>query len=334
MSCLVYGANGYSGSLIARLAVTRGERPILAGRSAAPVRALAEELGLPYRVGPCNVAMLEDVGVLVNCAGPFAETARPAVAACLAAGAHYLDITGELDVFDWMFTQDAAARSAGVAMITGAGFDVVPTDCLAALLASSLPGAVSLELAFSAPGGLSRGTARTAVAEMGGGALRRVEGRLVPTRFGSPSREVPFPSGVLPVGATRWGDLVTAYHSTGIENITVYMPLPPGAFLAPIFRFGPLRRLARSLIRPGGPSADVRTSSGCEVWAEVRDAAGGSASATLTGPNAYALTADAAVTAAQRILAGNVSPGVHTPSSALGAEFVLSLDGVELKQLS
>ncbi|WP_433209416.1 saccharopine dehydrogenase family protein [Dactylosporangium sp. CS-047395] len=328
MGCLVYGANGYSGSLLARLAVTRGERPILAGRSAGTVRALAEELGLPYRIGAPSLELLEDVRAVVNCAGPFAETAAPMVAACLRAGVHYLDITGELDVFDWMFNQDTAAKQAGVAMITGAGFDVVPTDCLAALLAAELPGAVALELAFAAPGGLSRGTARTALAEMGAGAARRIGGELVATRFGTPSRSVPFPSGVRRVGATRWGDLVTAYRSTGIPDITVYMPLPPGSGLAPLFRFGPLRRAARALVRRGGPSDAVRAAQGCEVWAEVRDAAGNVRTATLTGPNAYALTADASLRAVQRVLAGEVAPGVHTPSSALGAGFVRTLDGV------
>ncbi|MGI5236943.1 hypothetical protein [Dactylosporangium sp. CA-139066] len=274
MSCIVYGANGYSGSLLARLAVSRGERPILAGRSAGPVCALATELGLPYRIGPPSPELLDGAEVLLNCAGPFAETAPAAVAACLAAGVHYLDITGELDVFERMFGHDAAARAAGVAMITGAGFDVVPTDCLAALLAAELPGAVALELAFSAPGGLSRGTARTAFGEMGAGAARRVGGALVPTRYGSPSRVVPFPSGPRRVGATRWGDLVTAYRSTGIADITVYMPLPPGAALAPAFRFGPLRRAAQALVRRGGPSAARREGTGCEAWAEVRDASG------------------------------------------------------------
>ncbi|MER7279771.1 saccharopine dehydrogenase NADP-binding domain-containing protein [Dactylosporangium sp. NPDC000244] len=330
MGCLVYGANGYSGTLLARLAVARGERPVLAGRSQAPVRALAEELGLPWRAGPPSRELLEGVDAVVNCAGPFAATARPMVAACLAAGVHYLDITGELDVFAWMFAQDEAARAAGVAMITGAGFDVVPTDCLAALLAAELPGAVALELAFSAPGGLSRGTARTALAEMGSGALRRAGGELVATRFGRPSRSVPFPSGPRRVGATRWGDLVTAWHSTGIPDITVYMPLPPGAVLAPLFAFPPLRRAAQALVRPGGPAASVRESSGCEAWAEVRDAAGATRAATLTGPNAYALTADASLRAVQRVMAGEVVPGVHTPSSALGAGFVRTLDGVSV----
>jgi saccharopine dehydrogenase (NAD+, L-lysine-forming) len=325
---VVYGANGYSGALLARLAVARGERPILAGRSEAPVRALAEELGLPYRVGLPAPHLLDGADAVVNCAGPFAATAEPLVTACLTAGAHYLDITGELDVFTWMFAQDGAARAAGVAMVTGAGFDVVPTDCLAALLAAEVPGAVALELAFSAPGGLSRGTARTALGEMGSGAVRRIGGKLVPTRYGDPTRMVPFPSGVRRVGATRWGDLVTAYHSTGIPDITVYMPLPPGTALAPLFRFGPLRRAARALIRAGGPSADVRSTSGCEAWAEVRDAAGTTRAATLSGPNAYALTADASLRALQRVRAGEVPPGVHTPSMALGGGFVRTLDGV------
>ncbi|MFG2044745.1 saccharopine dehydrogenase family protein [Dactylosporangium sp. NPDC048998] len=329
---MVYGANGYSGSLLARLAVIRGERPVLAGRSAAPVAALAAELGLPHRVGPLTPGLLEGVDAVVNCAGPFAETAGPAVAACLAAGAHYLDITGELDVFEDMFGHDGAARAAGVTMITGAGFDVVPTDCLAALLAAELPGAVALEIAFHAPGGMSRGTARTAFAEMGAGAARRIGGELVPTRYGTPSRTVPFPSGPRRVGATRWGDLVTAYRSTGIPDITVSMPLPPGAALvsgcAKALRLGPLRRLARALVRRGGPSAARRAGTGCEAWAEVRDAFGATRSATLSGPNAYALTADASLRALQRVRAGEVPPGVHTPSAAFGADFVRTLDGV------
>jgi short subunit dehydrogenase-like uncharacterized protein len=327
---MVYGANGYSGTLLARLAAERGERPVLAGRSASSVAPLAESLGLEYRVGDPGSVSLAGIDTVANCAGPFSSTAAPLVGACLSAGTGYLDITGELDVFDWMFTQDAAARDAGVAMITGAGFDVVPTDCLAALLAAALPGAVSLELAFHAPGGLSRGTARTALGEMASGAQRRVAGVLVPTGYGNPSREVPFPSGARRVGATRWGDLVTAHRSTGIADITVYMPLPPGAVLAKTLRFGPLRRLARALVRAGGPSSARRSSSGCEVWAEVRDAAGNTRSATLTGPNAYSLTADATLRAVQHIRAGDVLPGVHTPSAALGAAFVTELDGVEL----
>ncbi|GAA2577751.1 saccharopine dehydrogenase NADP-binding domain-containing protein [Dactylosporangium fulvum] len=329
---MVYGANGYSGRLLARLAVDRGERPVLAGRSRSSVAPLAAELGLSYRIGDPATVPLDGVDTVANCAGPFAATAAPLVACCLSEGKHYLDITGELDVFDRMFAQDAAARAAGVVMITGAGFDVVPTDCLAAVLAAAVPDAVALELAFHAPGGLSRGTARTALSEAAAGGLRRVDGVLVPTRFGTPSREVPFPSGPRTVGATRWGDLVTAYRSTGIPNITVYTHLPrnAGSPLVKVLGFGPLRALAQALVRRGGPSAQRRSATGCEVWAEVRDAAGNTRSATLTGPNAYALTADATLRAVREVRAGTVPAGVHTPSQALGADFVRRLSGVEV----
>jgi saccharopine dehydrogenase (NAD+, L-lysine-forming) len=326
---MVYGANGYSGSLLARLAAARGERPLLAGRSSA-VAALAAQLDLPHRSFPLTAPDLSGVTAVVNCAGPFAATARPLVQACLTAGAHYLDITGELDVFDWMFAQSARAEAAGVVLLTGAGFDVVPTDCLAATLVAAMPGAVRLELAFDAPGGLSRGTARTSLAEAASGGRRRVDGRLVETPFGTPSRTVPFPSGERTVGATRWGDLVTAYHSTGVRNITVYMRLPrnAGSPLVQLLRFGPLRALARALIPAGGPSTSTRAGTGCEVWGEVTSASGATLTATLTGPNAYALTADASLRAVQAVLAGGIPPGTHTPSTALGAGFAATLDGV------
>src|SRR4051812_30480215 len=117
---MVYGANGYSGTLLARLAAERGERPVLAGRSASSVAPLAKSLGLEHRTGDPGSISLDGIDTVANCAGPFAATAAPLVGACLSAGTAYLDITGELDVLDWMLTQDARARAAGVAMITGA----------------------------------------------------------------------------------------------------------------------------------------------------------------------------------------------------------------------
>src|SRR5439155_25076639 len=114
-----------------------------------------------------------------------------------------------------IYTQDEAARGSGVVLLPGAGFDVVPTDCIAASLAAALPGATHLELAFLVAGGMSRGTARTSLEGMAAGGRRRVDGVLVPTPHGEPSRVVPFPaSGSVEVGAIRWGDLASAYRST------------------------------------------------------------------------------------------------------------------------
>jgi len=337
---LLYGANGYTGRLVAHRAVARGERPILAGRSAGPVAALADELGLEHRVVELRGvrAALDDVTAVVHCAGPFTVTSAPMVAACLATGTHYLDVTGELEVYSAIFDRHDEAVAAGVVLLPGAGFDVVPTDCLAAQLHAELPGAVALELAFRAPGGTSPGTARTALSMLAAGGFRRVGGRLVPTPFGTPTRVVPFPSGPRRVGAVTWGDLVSGYRSTGIGDITVYTRVPRRgrfrlAVVRHLLRYGVVRALAGTAIRRrvAGPSDEVRAATTVEVWGSVRDADGETREATLTGPNAYDLTADAAVQAVQVLLRGGVPPGAHTPSSALGARFVDSLDGVSVR---
>jgi saccharopine dehydrogenase (NAD+, L-lysine-forming) len=347
---MIYGATGYTGRLAAQLAVRRGDRPVLSGRNAEAVAALATELGLPHRAVSLDDAAglrsaLGDVAAVAHCAGPFDRTSEPMVRACLDTGTHYLDITGEIEVFEAVFTRDAEARAAGVVLLPGAGFDVVPTDCLASRLYAALPSATTLELAFLAGGGMSPGTTKSALRGLAGGNLRRVDGRLVPTPLGQPRRMVPFPSGDREVGAIRWGDLSTAHRSTGIGTITVYtrVPRPRGfgeAVLRGLTRFGPTRALADRMVTRGvsGPDDGRRARSGSEVWGEVRDPAGESRQATLTGPNGYDLTADALLRAVSYVMAGRgpagpIEPGAHTPSTALGADFVRELDGVTLGEV-
>jgi short subunit dehydrogenase-like uncharacterized protein len=341
---MLYGANGYTGRLVARLAVARGERPVLAGRRAEPLAALAGELGLAHRVldlndPPALRAGLAGIDAVAHCAGPFRHTAAPMVDACLATRTHYLDVTGELEVYEAVFTRHPEAAAAGVVLMPGAGFDVVPTDCLAARLAAELPGARALELAFRSTGGVSPGTAATALSAAPVGGWRRVGGVLRPTPLGEPSRLVPFPSGERRVGAIPWGDLVTAYRSTGIPDITTYAALrPPPRVVQHLLGYAPVRALAARVVarRVTGPSALARASSGVEVWAEVRDAAGEVRSATLVGPNAYDITADALVRAVSHVRAGSgpagrIAPGAHTPATALGAAFLDELDGVVVR---
>jgi short subunit dehydrogenase-like uncharacterized protein len=345
---MIYGANGYTGELVARLAAARGERPVLAGRSAAAVGALADELGLQRAVVDLSDAAalrsaLHDVTVVAHCAGPFVRTAGAMLDACLATGTSYLDVTGELAVFSSVLGRSGEAAEAGVSLVTGAGFDVVPTDCLANLLCRALPGARSMELAFRAPGGMSRGTATTGLAVAADGGRRLVDGVLVPTPLGEPAREVPFPSGPRRVGAVPWGDLVTAHHSTGIRTITVYTTVAPrrgvrrlatglGQWL---LRHDGARALAARAVRrrPAGPSAATRRATGIEVWGQAVSP-DGSVSGTLTGPNAYDLTADAVLRAVARVLAGRVPVGAHTPATAFGADFVRELDGVVVSDIT
>ncbi|WP_377268838.1 saccharopine dehydrogenase family protein [Peterkaempfera sp. SMS 1(5)a] len=338
---MLYGANGYTGTLIARLAVERGLRPILAGRSAAQVTALAERLGLEHRVvdladtGALHTA-LAGVDAVVHCAGPFSATAAPMVDACLATRTHYLDITGEIDVFEWIHARGAEAREAGVVLLPGAGFDVVPTDCLAALVAAEVPDADHLDLAFTVGGTLSPGTAKTALEGIALGGRARVGGRIVAVPAGWRTLRADFPSGPRTVGSLPWGDIATAYHSTGIPGITTYTVLPPGSRLqtlaAPLLRRPAVRRAAGRLVDRlvPGPGEERRARSRAEAWARATSPSGGSATATLSCPDPYDLTADSALHAVARVLAGDAEPGAHTPSSAFGARYVADLAGVTL----
>ncbi|MEU4739604.1 saccharopine dehydrogenase NADP-binding domain-containing protein [Actinosynnema sp. NPDC023658] len=334
MTWMIYGANGFTGTLVAELAVRRGLRPVLAGRDAAKVRPLAERLGLEHRVFGLGDAAgaLADVDVVAHCAGPFAATSGPMVDACLRSGTHYVDITGEIDVFEAVSRRDADAKAAGVVLLPGAGFDVVPTDCLAAMLHEALPTATHLDLAFLVQGGASSGTAMTAVEGSGGGNRVREDGVLRSVRLGHRRRTAHFRDRPRQVGTIPWGDVSTAYRSTGIPNIATFTTIPGvlgtlQPLTAPLLRTPVAQRLGRALAkRIGGPDDATRARTRCQVFGEVWDAEGNRVRAALTGPNAYDLTADSVVRAVQRV--HEVTPGAHTPSSAFGADYVRALDGV------
>jgi short subunit dehydrogenase-like uncharacterized protein len=345
MAILLYGANGYTGELVARGAAARGLLPstlILAGRRAEALAPLAAELGFEQRAfaleRPDQIdRALMGVKVVLSCAGPFAHTAKPLVDACLRARAHYLDITGEVAVFQALWARDAEARAAGVMLLPGAGFDVVPTDCLAAHLAARLPSATHLRLAFRA-GQMSRGTALTAIEGVGQGGLLRRDGALVRVPVAHPTIKVDFGDGPVAVVAIPWGDVFTAHITTGIPNIEVYVAVPrltrvmlrATRFLGPVLATTPVQRLLRAGARAGrpGPSASQRLTGQSRLWGEARDAAGRSVVSRLLTPEPYGLTATLALDAAERALAGDAPAGYQTPARAYGKDYVLGFPGV------
>jgi short subunit dehydrogenase-like uncharacterized protein len=346
---MIYGAYGYTGTLIARAAVERGMTPTLAGRDAARLRALAEDLVLPYRIFDLSDAdalnsAVEATQLVLHCAGPFAHTAAPMVNACLRAGTDYLDITGEIDVFEQIAAQDDAARSAGAMLLPGVGFDVVPTDCLAAHLHERLPDAIQLELAILGRGGISRGTATTAIDQLGEGGTVRRDGELRPVPTGWRTRTVDFGRGPVEVITIPWGDVATAYYSTGIPNITTYMRFPRwaqrvmkwGGRWADRLPIAPARRFLKRRVQQGapGPSAEARAQGASFVWGEVLDEAGQRAAARLRGPETYDFTVQTALAAVERVLSGNRSAGFQTPSTAFGTDFVLDIGGVSRTELN
>lgn len=345
MDWMIYGANGYTGELAAREAVRKGLRPVLAGRNAEAVGNLARELGLPSRTFSLDdptgsAAELFGIRAVLHCAGPFIKTSAPMVAACLGTGAHYLDITGEIPVFERVLSQGEAARRAGVALIPGVGFDVVPSDCLAARLKEALPDATDLVLAFyTDKGSVSRGTMKTMIESLPHAGAIRKDGKIVPVPIAFDAQEIDFGRGGRRWAMTiPWGDVSTAYHSTGIPNIRVYSGTPPAqirrmkrlAPLLPLAGWPPVKRFAQRWVerRVTGPTPEQRETARVYLWGQAKNAAGRTVTATLETPEAYRFTAESAVAAVERVLAGQVQPGAWTASRAFGAGFATELPGV------
>lgn len=339
---MIYGAYGYSGRLIAEEALKRGHHPILAGRDSARIAALATELGLDGRAFALDkletiTRNLHDVDLVIHAAGPFIHTSNNMVQACLLTQTHYADITGEYAVFENTFSYDEMARQKGIALVGGVGFDVVPSDCLAKYVADQIPNATQLNIAVAGLTDLSTGTAKSSLGIISAGNIQRREGKLQAQPLGKGERKIRFPDHPRTLYPLPWGDVSTAYRSTGIPNITTYLALPK-----PVRRFvslaGPIiPALARNgLVQAvlnrfaersfSGPTADLRASGKSYVWAQANDDTGNTVEAWLQTPEPYHLTAMSAVSSAERILAENPS-GALTPAQAFGADFILSIPG-------
>ena len=345
---LVYGANGYTGTLVAERAAERGLPLVVAGRRADEVAALGRRLNVEHLVfsldDPAEVDRgLAGAQVVLNCAGPFTRTALPLASACLRARAHYLDVTGEIDVFAALFERDAEARAAGIMLLPGTGFDVVPSDCLAAHLHQRMPAATQLRLAFRPGGGMSRGTARTSIEGAGQGGRIRRDGVLTAVPAGHRTIAVDFGRGPRKAIAIPWGDVFTAHVTTGIPNIEVYIAVPARVriglrmtrLLGPLLRTRAVQGLldARARSGPAGPTAEERRQRNSLLWGEARDPSGAAVVSRMKTPEGYELTRLSAVASAERVLAGPVKPGFQTPARAFGKDFVLEFPGVTREDL-
>jgi short subunit dehydrogenase-like uncharacterized protein len=347
---LIYGAYGYTGRLVVQEALDVGLRPILGGRAAGLLGDVGAQTGLPVRATAVDDARALDaalvgVRVVLNCAGPFSHTAAPIVAACLRHGVDYLDVTGEIAVFEAIAARDREARARGVTVLPGVGFDVVPSDCLAAHVARRLPDATHLALAFRALGGMSRGTAVTAAENAGAGGAVRRDGAIVRVPAAWRTRRIDFGDGRDQLAVTiPWGDVSTAWYSTGIPNIEVYMAMPPALrralvvsrWLEWLLTLAPVRRrlVSRAKARSPGPSGASRARGETRLWAEARNASGQTVVSRLVAPEGYTLTARTAIASARRVIAGSVAVGFQTPSRAFGADFILEQHGVQREDVS
>jgi len=341
---MIYGAYGYTGQLVAEEALRRGHRPVLAGRSAERLAPVAERLGLDWVVVDLSHAQalaeaVAQVDLVFHAAGPFVHTSEPMIRGCLAAGANYLDITGEIPVYQNTFSHDQAAIRKGVALISGVGFDVIATDCMVEYVASQVPGAVELEIAVDTLSEASVGTTKTMLEMLPQGGWRRRDGRLVPYRWGKGAKKIRFPHGERSAAPVPWGDLATAFQTTGIPNITTYKVFPKNAihvmrWTAPVIQkvlgVKPVRRILQNWVGKmiHGPDKETRQTERSYVWVRAADKAGREAQAWLETVEAYQFTVVAGVRCVERVLEHR-PVGALTPALAFGADFVLEIESTQ-----
>jgi len=347
---LIYGAYGYTGELIVEQAVKNGLHPLLAGRDEARLKILASKYRLDYRAFDLSdtaalESALQEVQAVLHCAGPFVHTFRPMVMACLRARKHYVDISGEIEEFEALAQLDNHAQQAGITLLPGAGFDVVPSDCLSVHLKQRLPSATHLRLYIRGVGaGVSRGKAKSAIENLHRQGRIRQNGKIVSVPAAWKVKPVDFGRGAVPTVTVGWGDVSTAYYSTGIPNIETYMAFPRR--LVDFMYFsrlaGPLlyTRAAKSLLKwaidtflPPGPSESQRQRGLSILLGEVSNAEGRRAVTRLQTPEGYSLTAQTSLAIVQRILSGDFKPGFQTPGRLFGPDFILQFHGVERTDL-
>ena len=343
-SFLLYGANGYTGELIARFASEYDLHPILAGRREGVLKPLATKLNYPFKIFDVNdeaslIAALRQVKLVVNAAGPFEFTARQIIESCLQTGTHYLDVNGDIAIFELIKQYDAKAKQAGIMLLPGAGFDVVPTDCTALLLKKLLPDASTLKLAFANIGGaISHGTATTMVSKLGKGGAVRKNGKIISAPLGEKGMWIDFGLKKLFVMTIPWGDVSTAYFTTGIPNIESYTAISPKIYrllkLQTLFnwllRTNFIRRVIKNKIdkRPAGPGDEQRSKAMSLIWGEVSNEKAETKSVRMRCADGYTLTMQTTLLISKKVLAGNFKTGYQTPASAYGEDLIREVPGV------
>ena len=352
------------------MAVKKGLKPILGGRNKDKVAELAKRHGLHHLVfdledeEKIENALNGRAKAVLHCAGPFSRTAKKMVKACLKTSVHYIDITGEMIIFETLQSYDEVAKEKQIMILPGAGFDVVPSDCLALYLKNKMSTtATHLDLAIMSRGGISQGTAQTIIENISKKGAIRLNGEILKVPHAYASRhDISFPfRNVIPstrddistnyTGVTvPLGDLFSAYLSTGIPNITTYFIVKPAMvkwmkkinFLGWIFKNPLIHNFVKNRITKNqpGPTEEQRNTAQSYVWGEVRSVDSKQLAidnkeksepvrAILKLPDAYKLTALTSLKIIEKILAGNFKAGYQTPATAYGEELIMEIEGVE-----
>lgn len=338
---MVYGSNGYSGKLIAKYANDKGLKPIIAGRNQSNIESLAKELDCEFRVFDLSeqsniVKNLEGIDAVIHCAGPFSATAEPMIKGCLESKTHYLDITGEIAVFEMAKSYTKQAEEAGIVLCPGVGFDVIPTDCLASQLKELMPDATHLALGFDSKSGFSPGTAKTSVEGLSKGGRVRKDGEIIQVPLAFKTRKIDFGAGEKLAMTIPWGDVSTAHFTTDIPNIEVYIPASPNLvkklnrmnYIRLLLGLGFVQNFLKKRIEKSvrGPSEKTRAKLNTYLWGEVKNAKGEVKTLRLECSNGYTLTMTGGVKMIEHVL-NTDKTGYQTPTTLVNNHLLKEIEG-------
>lgn len=346
---LLYGAYGFTGTGITKLAAEYGIEPVLSGRNEEKLRSLAQESGYKYITLSLEdnhdnlVEVLKRFELVMHIAGPYTYTAEPMIDAAIAAGTHYVDLTGENHVLQEHLDRHQEFVDANIMVMPSVGYDVVPTDCLNLHVAQQVPDAQELTLVMNtnyttaegAPA--SRGTIKSALEMLARPLLMRRDGEMI--EVSEPkvmTREVDGETQTLI--QIPWADMMTSWVSTGIPTIEVYQ-----------IQDGELPGWVTSLVQkpwgktfliwlvdtflPDGPPPEAQATRQTHLLSTATNAAGKSFSAEMVTPEPYLLTFHSTLIVARNILQGDWEAGFQTPAKVYGADLALEVPGVTRRDL-
>lgn len=342
---IVYGAYGYTGKLISNQLKDKIQDVLLSGKNENKLRTLSDNTGFSFLAIDLQnkknlTELFSQTEIVINAAGPFINTCCQIIEACIESKSHYIDINGDIKVFEIIKSYGEKATQAGVMILSGAGFDIVPSDCLAVKLKKMMTNPTHLKIAFATSGGgISHGTALTVLGRIGEKALKREDGKLKQISMGKNSMWVDFGEAKKFTINMSWGDVSTAYTSTGIENIETYMAVKPKIYyflkLQFIFnwllRLGIVRNMIKNYIDKNivGPNEISREKAYSLFYAEIKNSSGHTMSARLKTDEGYNLTAKATVLIAKKVLNNDFKIGYQTPAKAYSENLIFEIEGTE-----
>ncbi|MFM0729658.1 saccharopine dehydrogenase NADP-binding domain-containing protein [Paraburkholderia sediminicola] len=323
----VYGATGHTGSFVVAELKRRGIGVVRIGRDAARLREGDAGDSTPWRVAaiedPAQLdAAIRGADAVINCAGPFLDTALPVVDAALRAGIPYLDLAAEQPALQMLVDQrDTSARDAGVALIPAAAFYGGLADLLVTAAADQdkpldrVDIAIGLDSWHPTPGTRLTGERNRARR------LIQAEGRLAPVPQPAPEGvwSFPAPLGTMEVVMLPFTEVLTVSRHLRIDTVESWLALSA----------------LRDIRDPNTPTPRPHDEQGRSAQQFIVDVVieqnGTTRRITATGRDIYAVSAPIIVEATERLLSGKAGPrgGVLSLGEIFDArDFLAALDTV------